>query len=123
MFTLPMAILSIALFFVSTSMLIWNTFLSIARKITEIQSIGWDWHWSGFRLDWFFLNTDSKIFLAIILFVATIVLITFGKKISEKKIGFSIHTFYFPFVYTFFTIFWLSKAVYNTALAKETKWR
>ena len=123
MFTLPMAIASILLFFVSTGMVLWNAFLAIQKKITEIQSIGWNWHWRGFQFDWFFFNTDSKIFLAAVLFFATIVLILYGRKISEKKVGFSIHTLYFPFVYTFFTVFWLSKGVYNTVLAKETRWR
>jgi len=120
-FTLPIAFLSIGLFFVSIGMVVWNAFVAVREKIIEIQSIGFQWH--SFRFDWFFLNTDSKVFLSIVLFTATILLIMYGRKISEKKIGFSFHTLYFPFVYAFLSIFWLSKAVYNTALSKETKWR
>lgn len=123
MFTLPMAIASITLFFVSFGMILWNMFATIQKKIVEIQSIGWNWNWRGFHFDWFFMNTDSKVFLGFVLFAVTILFIIYGRKISERKIGLSIHTLYFPFIYAFFSIFWLSKAVYNTALSKETRWR
>lgn len=120
-FTMPLAILSISLFFISIGIVAWNIFSSIREKIVEIQSVGLHWH--SFNFDWFFINLDSKVFLSVILFSATILLIAYGRKISEKKIGFSFHTLYFPFVYAFLSVFWLSKAVYNTALSKETRWR
>ena len=123
LFTLPAAILSIILFFVSIGVVIWDFFVAINKKIVEVQSVGWHWHWHGFHFDWFFVNTDSKVFLSLVLFVTTILLIMYGRKISEKKTSLSIHTLYFPFVYAFFSVFWLSKAVYNTALSKETSWR
>jgi len=121
LFALPFAATSIGLFFFSISMIIWNTFVMVKEKIIEIQSIGLHWH--SFHFDWFFVNTNSKVFLSFILFAATIILITYGKKISEKKINFSFHTLYFPLVYAILSIFWLSKAVYNTALSKENRWR
>lgn len=123
LFTLPMAIISILLFFVSVGFLGWNIFKNIQNKITEIESVGFSWPWHGFHFDWFFLNTDSKVFLSIVLFAGTILLIMYGRKISEKKTRFSIHTLYFPFVYAILSILWLSKAVYNTARMKETSWR
>ncbi|MDO8482722.1 MAG: glycosyltransferase [bacterium] len=123
LFALPAAIISIVLFFVSVIMILRNVFISVENKIIEIQSIGLQWHWPKFQFDWFFINTDSKVFLSIVLFSATIILIMYGKKISEKKTGLSIHTLYFPFAYTFLSIIWLSKAVYATAFSRETKWR
>ncbi|MSR78651.1 MAG: glycosyltransferase family 2 protein [Candidatus Taylorbacteria bacterium] len=122
-FALPMAIMGVFLFFVSFGMILWNAFSYLNHKIVEIQSAGWSFHWNGFHLDWFFLNTDSKIFLSIVLFIGTVSLIAYGKKISENRIRISIHSLYFPFVYAFLSIFWLTKAVYNTAFSRETKWR
>ncbi|KKW09460.1 MAG: Glycosyltransferase involved in cell wall biogenesis [Candidatus Kaiserbacteria bacterium GW2011_GWA2_49_19] len=123
LFALPAAIISIILFFVSIIMILRNVFNTIGNKIIEIQSVGLRWHWPKFEFDWFFLNTDSKVFLSIVLFSATIILIMYGRKISEKKTGLSIHTLYFPFVYAFLSIIWLSRAVYATAFSKETRWR
>lgn len=123
LFTLPMAIVSIALFFVSVGMILWNFGITIQKKIVEIQSVGWNFHWRGFHFDWFFLNTDAKVFLSLVLFAGTVLLIMYGRKISEKRVAFSFHTLYFPFVYATLSVFWLSKAVYNTALRKETRWR
>ena len=121
-FLLPMGILSIVLFFASVGILLWNSMGALWNKIIEIETVGW--HWSGLHLDWFFFNTNSKVFLSAILFVSTIILILSGRKISEKKTkGISIHTLYFPLVYAFCSVLWLSKAVYATALSKETLWR
>jgi len=123
-FMLPMAILSIFLFFASIGVMCLNSLGALRQKIIEIQSVGWHWPWHGFHFDWFFLNTDSKIFLSVVLFASTVILIMYGRKISEKKTGgLSIHTLYFPFIYALLSILWLSRAVYATALSKETGWR
>ncbi len=123
LFILPAALVSVMLFFISAGMILWNVFTAIQKKAIEIQSVGLQWHWLRFHFDWFFLNTDSKTFLSLVLFSATVSLILYGKKISEKKTGFSFHTLYFPFVYSVFSILWLSKALYALAFSKKTGWR
>lgn len=122
-FALPMAFASIALFLVAIFTMLWNLGLTVERKLLEVQSVGWQWPEFDFRFDWFFVNTDSSTFIGLLLFAGSILLITYGKKISEKKFHFSPHTLYFPFVYGFFSIFWLLRAIYNTALSKESRWR
>ncbi len=123
LFIMPSALISVLLFFASLGMIIWNSLMFLEKKIVAFQAVGWRFQLPEFHFDWFFINTDSKIFLSALLVAGTILLIWFGRKISEKKNGFSIHSFYFPFVYACFSIFWLSKATYNTVLSKETKWR
>ena len=123
LFTLPAAIASIILFFISAGMILWNIFVMVEKKITEIQSVGLRFHWPDFQFDWFFLNTDSKTFLSVVLFAATVSLIMYGRKISEKKTRLSVHTLYFPFVYTLFSILWLSRATYAVTFSKKIGWR
>ncbi|MCR4311254.1 MAG: glycosyltransferase family 2 protein [Candidatus Taylorbacteria bacterium] len=122
-FALPMAVIGVLLFFTSFSMLVWNSMVIIKNKIVEIQTIGLHFPWNGFHFDWFFVNTDAKMLLSILLFLATIGFIMYGRKISENKTGVTVHTLYFPFVYALLSISWLSRAVYNTAFSKETHWR
>jgi cellulose synthase/poly-beta-1,6-N-acetylglucosamine synthase-like glycosyltransferase len=120
-FVLPSAIISIALLFASVGMILWNILSSVKDKIIEIQSVGLHWQIPDFEK--FFINIDSTIFLSLVLFIGTVSLIMYGHKISEKRIGLSIHTLYFPFIYALLSIFWLSKAVYDTVASKETDWR
>ncbi len=124
LFILPMAIVTILLFFASVGLTLINFTTAIKEKIFEIKTVGFNWALPQFHFDWFFISTDSKIFLGLILFVTTILFIQFGKNISEennKKI--SIHTIYFPFIYSFFSFFWLSKAIYTALISKKTTWR
>lgn len=123
MFSLPITLFSILLFFASSGFILLNIFSKINSKIVELQSIGFKWQWDTLNLDLMYIDPNSKIFLATILLISTVVLITLGQMISEKKLSFRAHTLYFPFVYGFLTFFWLSKGVYNTIMSKETKWR
>lgn len=121
MFMLPMTVTGVFLFFLSFGLILWNSLAFLKDKVIEFKTVGWNWH--GFSFDWFFFNTDSKVFLSLILFSSTIILIIYGRRISEKKTGLSLHTLYFPFVYALFSILWLSRAVYATVLSQKTEWR
>ena len=123
LFTFPIAFVSIGLFLLSVSMTLWNIGLAINKKMLEIQSVGWQWHMPEMRFDWFFFNTDSSFFLSALLFAGSILLIVYGSIISEKKPHISIHTFFFPIVYGFLSIFLLVKGVYITALSRQSPWR
>ena len=120
-FIIPAALASIGLFFVSTAMVLWNIFSTVREKIIEIGAIGFAW--PNLRIDWFFIDMDPKMFLSLLVFIVTISFIMYGRKISENKTGLSIHTLYFPFIYAFFSIFWLSKSIYNAATSQKTNWR
>ncbi|MES2087871.1 MAG: glycosyltransferase family 2 protein [Patescibacteria group bacterium] len=124
LFMLPMSVVGIVLFMVSVGMVSINILRMVADKYTEIKTIGFNWVWNGFHFDWFFINTDSKMFLGLLLFLSTILLVTLGKQISDTKNNhFSFHTLYFPLVYGIFSIAWLSKAIYLVVLSKNTSWR
>jgi len=123
MFTLPSSLIAMGSFFVFLILFLIMIGKGIVNKVIEIKTVGFHISWSSFNLDWFYINTDLKLFLGIALIILTIGLIIYGKKISENKSKFSWHFLYFPFVYSIIAVPWLIKAFYTLILSKETKWR
>lgn len=121
MFTLPGLVLSIIMFFLSLAIGLWSINKFIWQKILEFQAVGL--HWPAWRFDWINFTTDAKLLLFLILFGSTIALAMAGRRISEKKTSFSFHIIYFPIAYVILSIFWLSRAVLNVAIAEQAKWR
>jgi cellulose synthase/poly-beta-1,6-N-acetylglucosamine synthase-like glycosyltransferase len=122
MFTLPFSVISIIGVLILFILAVSNFVRFLAEKIVEISTIGFHITFRN-TFDLFFVNTSAKIFLGMLLICLTVVLIGYGRKISEKKISFSWHSLYFPFVYSIIALPWLLRAIYLTLFSKETKWK
>jgi cellulose synthase/poly-beta-1,6-N-acetylglucosamine synthase-like glycosyltransferase len=120
-FFLPFSILMIFAAFYYAGTVIYNLVINIYQQFIHLQTVGFTWSWP--RADLFFINTNSIVFLAILLVGLSITTIMVGIKISEQKWRFSWHMLYFPFVFPIASTLWLMKASYNVITSRKTTWR
>ncbi len=74
------------------------------------------------HLEWFFLNTQTYMFIVITLVILTALVIGIGKNIGNEK-PFSRDVLFFLFFYGFIAPLWLLNAVAHAALARRVSWR
>lgn len=122
MFILPFSALSIIGVLVMLALVLNNFARFLIDKFIQINTIGLNFNWR-FSFDLFFVDASAKIILATGLLILTVILIGYGRKISEKKMAISLHSLYFPLVYSVLAIPWLLKAVYLTVVSKEARWK
>lgn len=122
-FTLPAYVFGVVGSIFAVAMMLANLGRFFYGKIIEWSAVGFHLAGRGFRLEWFFVNTDSKVFLSMTLIFMTLLLITFGRKLSERRMALSLHSLYFPLLYPLFSACWLFKALYNAAFSKKPNWR
>jgi cellulose synthase/poly-beta-1,6-N-acetylglucosamine synthase-like glycosyltransferase len=90
-------------------------------KIEEISTIGLSFH--RFNFDFFYVNTDIIIFIALIAIFGTLFIIMTSRKLAEEKNKFGLDSILFLMFYTLLAPIWMSKAIYNVVFSKGTKWR
>ncbi len=78
---------------------------------------------SGFSFDWFYFPTSFYLFLGASVVLATISMITVGKRISRTPGSLSLGVFSYLLLYAFIVPFWLMKASADVALGKRRSWR
>ncbi len=120
---LPIALISIfsALYF--TGILIFNVGKNITEKFVEINTIGISLGVSpSFVPNFFFINTDSLIFVTMAIIILTAILVLMGKKLVGEKLSISRDIVYYIFLYGFIAPLWLAKSVYNTTFSKKEGW-
>lgn len=122
MFILPLApfyILS-ALYLVFS--IVYNFSYKIADYITKIKVTGIDLKWPDMTFSWYFINTDTKIFLLIVSFALLCTIIVLGHRLTGQKIKI------LDFVYTFFLYglispSWLIMSIGKAVLRRKIGWR
>src|SRR3989344_229103 len=121
MLVLPTASISL----VSTVYLVVNTISSWTKSlftsISQIQTVGFHFAWPQF--DFFYFDTSIIFFLGAVTFIGTFALVIFARKLSENKITLSLDLVYFFILYAFISPVWITKAIFNVAFARKTKWR
>lgn len=122
-FTLPMGIISILSVSYLFAKIVYNFFNFIYTKLVQFKLIGFSFKSSSFTFDPFFINTQSFIFLIILVYCLVIFAILFGSKMTKDKKIFSLNTLYFFPVFGFIAPFWLLKAVFNTIINRKPSWR
>jgi cellulose synthase/poly-beta-1,6-N-acetylglucosamine synthase-like glycosyltransferase len=120
MFILPTAFLSIfsALYF--TSLIVVSLAQMAVRKTVEVQTVGVST--PSFQFDWFFINTESVLFVTATLIAMAGVLILIGKSLAEERRSVSFDMMLYLFLYGFLAPWWLGRAVYNAALSQKSSW-
>ena len=122
LFTFPAAVISIfsGLYFLGYTL--YSILHLIFKEIVRIQTVGFTFKFKGFTFDWFFVDTQSTVFLIIALFFITLAFILLGGYVTENKIRFPRGMLYYLVLYGFIAPLWLAKAVYNVALSRMPKW-
>ena len=123
MFFMPLSAITIFLSLFYFFKTLFKIIHYIFVKILEFSFSGLNIHFKSMKLDWFFINTEAISFIGALLLGLTIIIIIYGKYMTDKKIKVTLYTLFFPIIYPLLSIFWLLKSVYNVILLKKTHWR
>jgi cellulose synthase/poly-beta-1,6-N-acetylglucosamine synthase-like glycosyltransferase len=122
-FTLPSGFIAVlgtifALFFTFS-----NLFKFIYRKFLQNSVNGFDFfNWNNINFDPFFINTNTFIFISIILYILFIFSLINGRSMINERKMFFWDIPLFTIIYSLIGPFWLMKAVFNTLMSKEASW-
>jgi cellulose synthase/poly-beta-1,6-N-acetylglucosamine synthase-like glycosyltransferase len=122
-FTLPSGFISVigtifVLFFAFS-----NLYKFVYRKILQNSVTGFDlFNWNNINFDPFFINTDTFIFISIILYILVIISLINGRSMINERKMFFWDIPLFIVIYSLIAPFWLMKAVFNTVSSKEASW-
>lgn len=122
-FFMPLSVIMIFMSLYYFFKTIFNIIHFLFIKIIEINFSGLNLNLNNIRFDWFFINIQTVSVIGLLLLSTTIILITYGKYMTDKKIEVTFYTLLFPIIYPFLSIFWLLKSIYNVVLVKKTIWR
>jgi cellulose synthase/poly-beta-1,6-N-acetylglucosamine synthase-like glycosyltransferase len=95
----------------------------LVDKFVQYQTIGFHLPSNLFNFDPFYINTQSFIFVTVVLYSLVIFSILLGHKMAIGKWKFPVNILYFFSIYSLIAPFWLLKAIYNTARSKKPSWR
>ena len=121
-FTLPSGIISVLSVIFLFIMLSCNFINFIIHKITQINIIGFHNSFLSSNFDLFFFNTETIVFISIILYTSIITSLLLGRRMLEGKFRVSFDIFYFMIIYSVIAPFWILKALVNAVRSKESSW-
>ncbi len=122
-FILPMAALSVISIISVTSLSVISVIRMIFNKYLEIQTVGWNLHWTGFDFDWFYINTELIAIIGLVTTLGTLTMIIISKRMSEGKIVLGLDLIFFMTLYMFIAPLWIGKATYNAIFGVKASWR
>jgi cellulose synthase/poly-beta-1,6-N-acetylglucosamine synthase-like glycosyltransferase len=123
-FTIPSGLISVFSVIALLAMLISNLVSFIIRKVSQVNTVGFENTFSGssLKVDLFFFDTKTIIFISIILYTSIIVSLLIGRTIVEGKPRISFDMFYFMIIYSIIAPFWVLKAIFNAIRNRESSW-
>jgi len=123
MFFMPMSIFALLTCTYYALRLIYEVLHFAFIKIIEISFAGIQFGQTNFHIDLFSFDTSAFTIMAIMLFVITILIIMYGRYLSENKIRFNWQIIYFLSLYPFISLFWILKSFFNIIFSRKTYWR
>jgi cellulose synthase/poly-beta-1,6-N-acetylglucosamine synthase-like glycosyltransferase len=122
LFTLPSGIVSITATVYIFFSILYNAFIWLLEKIIQWRTVGLHGGNFSVNLDWFYINTQSILFItaALYLIIATVTVI--GSKMAHERLNFFYLALYIV-VYSVIAPFWLMKAVWSSLTAHKPSWR
>ena len=121
-FTLPSGLISVFGVMLMFSLLLSNIISFVSKQIVKIQAVGIQANLSSFKIDFFFINTQSLLFIAIFTYLMVIIALFLGKRISEGRSRFPIDVLYFLPLYGILAPFWITKSIWNVIFRQELVW-
>jgi cellulose synthase/poly-beta-1,6-N-acetylglucosamine synthase-like glycosyltransferase len=126
-FTLPtgmISIFSVSYFFGRTA---YHSGQFLYSKIMQLRITGFHMPPNANNVasifDPFFINTQTFVFMILLLYFLVIFSMIFGRRMTEGKWGFSPSMLCFFPIFSVIAPFWLIRAVYNTILRRKPDWR
>lgn len=124
LFTVPAGIVSIVAAVYLFIFLIYNLLAFVGHKIYQWKIVGLPKVGNmNISFDWFYVNTESILFLTGILYLLILFAMIIGRKLSHGKAGFSFNIVFYFIIYSLIAPFWVMRAILNTVFRKKTKWR
>lgn len=122
-FTLPTGVISIFAVSFLFGKIVYNLGHFIYLKILQFNTVGFNLDIKNINFDPFFINTESFVFLSLVIYLLVMFAIFFGRKMAREESIFSFRIIYFFSIFGIVAPFWLLKAVYNTILSRKPSWR
>lgn len=121
LFTIPSGVISIIALVFVVGFLVGGWVVDIYEKIRKLSFTGFE---IGVpRFDLFFMNTESVLFISIILYAIIMAWTLVGRKMAHGKARVTIDLLYFVLIYNIVAPFWILKAIWNTLVSKKPSWR
>ncbi len=120
-FTVPSGVVSISAAVYIFFSFVYNIFIWIAEKVVQVRTVGIGNGVPAMRLEWFYMNTQTIVFVTVILYSLIILAIILGSRLVKHKLSW--HIISYVVIYSVIAPFWLMKAVWNTIAAKKPSWR
>ena len=120
-FTVPAGIISISAAMYIFFSAIYNLIVWTVAKIGQVRISGVGSSFSSLRVDWFYINTETIVFVTGILYGLLIVAMVLGSRLAKQKLSW--HIISYMIIYSIIAPFWLMKAVWNSLVAKQPSWR
>lgn len=120
--TLPsgfISVLSVIFLFLFTG---YNLYNYIERKTLIVSAVGINVSNVSFKIDPFFINTSTILFISIIVYSSVFFSLFMGHRILHGKTKFNFNIIWFFIVYSIVAPFWLLKAVINAFRNYESSW-
>jgi cellulose synthase/poly-beta-1,6-N-acetylglucosamine synthase-like glycosyltransferase len=122
-FTLPTRLASVVAVGYLSLRTVYTLGSFLYSKYIVYKTIGINLTPKKFVFDPFFLNTQSFLFLSVVVYFLIFFSMIVGKRMIDGKWSFSSGMLYFFPVFLVVTPFWLAKALYNTILKRKPSWR
>ncbi len=121
-FTLPSGLISLIALLALVAFLVIKWGMKLYEEINRFRVVGFSF--AGVpKFDFFFFNTESVLFISIILYVIILSWTLIGRKMAHGKARVTIDLLYFVLVYNIVAPFWVLKAFWNTVFSKKPSWR
>lgn len=123
MFTIPSGIISIVTLVYIFLMLLFTAASSLAEKIIQIRTIGWEASFHAPSFELFFVNTKTTMLVSVVLYTFVVIAIVQGHRLAKEKNVFNRYLIPYMIVYSVLTPLWLMKAIWNSVTARKPQWR
>jgi cellulose synthase/poly-beta-1,6-N-acetylglucosamine synthase-like glycosyltransferase len=123
LFTLPSGMISILAVVYLSFVFLYDIFVFIAKKISQYHIAGFG-KFGHFTFDWFYVNTQTIVFVTVALYALLIFSIVMGTRLNDQGKGFDWHIIPYILIYSVVAPIWLLKAVWNSLiLRRQPAWR
>lgn len=130
LFTVPAGVVSVIAVPFMIFWLVYRLVSFIIDQVEQIQAVGFQW--PKFSLDfggpsgsfdWFFINTNTTLIVAVVVYFLVITAMVLGKRIAYGKGFVGIGMIAMMLVYSVIAPFWVLKALFNSISRSTPKWR
>ncbi len=122
-FTLPSGLISVTTAMFAFGLGMYHLVSYAAHKVSQISATGVYVPAKGFTVDWFSINTETSLFLSVMLYALVITSVILGRRMAQEKAVVSFDFLYFIGIYSVVAPLWLMKAAYNTVFSRNIRWR